>query len=606
MPSSARRLSLPFFILLAALGLLSCGGGSSTPSAPAATHPAVQLSETSLTFWGQVQGSTSPAQTVTLTNSGNGPLGITSVAVSGDFAVSSTCGTTVAASASCSINVTFSPTSGGAATGFVTLADNAASSPQSIALSGTGMAGLVKLSTDKFTNLTSQHATEVEPNVWANGLTMVSAFQVGRFYDGGSSGAGFATSTDGGVTWTRGILPGITNLDPSNPAGIYDRVSDLVVAYDAKHAEWLVVTLPILNAGVVAPNLLVSRSKNGLTWDNPPVTVTVDGDYDKPWLTCDNWPASPFYGNCYMEWDEPPDDSVQMSTSSDGGLTWEPAADISSANGGIGGQPVVEPKGNVVVPIADGFESNILSFMSSDGGATWTSPVTVSPIMDHNLGPPSYTEAGGLRYGPLPSAVVDSSGKIYVVWPDCSFRINCTSNDIVMSTSMDGTTWSPVTRIPIDPVTSGTDHFIPGITVDPATSGGTAHLGLVYYYYPTAACTAATCELDVGFISSPDGGANWTNPTQLAGPMSVTSLPATDIGYMVADYISASYVNGLAFGAFAVANPNAGATYDQAIYANANGLSAQARAHLRSSRGEAAIRHARSNHPVRRTPARVR
>ena len=61
--------------------------------------------------------------------------------------------------------------------------------------------------------------------------------------------------------------------------------------------------------------------------------------------------------------------------------------------------------------------------------------------------------------------------------------------------------------------TSGVDHFIPGLAVDPATSGAGAHLALTYYFYPNAACTAATCELDVGYISSPDGGAHWSAAT---------------------------------------------------------------------------------------------
>src|SRR2546427_12040390 len=56
----------------------------------------------------------------------------------------------------------------------------------------------VLLSTDPYTNPTSQHQTEVEPDTFAFGNTVVSAFQVGRFFDGGASNIGFATSTDGG------------------------------------------------------------------------------------------------------------------------------------------------------------------------------------------------------------------------------------------------------------------------------------------------------------------------------------------------------------------------------------------------------------------------
>ena len=143
---------------------------------------------------------------------------------------------------------------------------------------------------------------------------------------------------------------------------------------------------------------------------------------------------------------------------------------------------------------------------------------------------------------PLPSAETDRRGKVYVVWPDCRFRTGCSANDLVLSTSTDGLTWSAVRRVPIDPVTSGVDHFVPGLGVDPRSAGRSARLGLTYYFYPNAACTTATCQLNVGFVSSTNGGATWTRPTQLAGPMRLTWLPLTTQGYMFGDYISTSIV----------------------------------------------------------------
>src|ERR687888_494122 len=49
--------------------------------------------------------------------------------------------------------------------------------------------------------------------------------------------------------------------------------------------------------------------------------------------------------------------------------------------------------------------------------------------------------------------------------------------------------------------------------------GAGAHLGLAYYFYPQADCDVSTCQLDVGFVSSPNGVATWSGATQLAGPM---------------------------------------------------------------------------------------
>ena len=82
-----------------------------------------------------------------------------------------------------------------------------------------------------------------------------------------------------------------------------------------------------------------------------------------------------------------------------------------------------------------------------------------------------------------------------MVWSDCRFRKGCASNDIVMSSSTNGTTWSAVTRIPIDATTTTVDHFLPGIGIDPATSGSTAHMTIVYYYYP---CQLQREHLPVG------------------------------------------------------------------------------------------------------------
>jgi hypothetical protein len=107
-------------------------------------NPQASLSASSLSFATQKVGTTSASKTVMLTNTGNTPLTLGTLTVSGNFALVSGSGTTcsnnvtVAAGASCSINVTFKPTAKGNNTGSVKITDNALSSPQSISLSGTG------------------------------------------------------------------------------------------------------------------------------------------------------------------------------------------------------------------------------------------------------------------------------------------------------------------------------------------------------------------------------------------------------------------------------------------------------------------------------------
>jgi len=437
---------------------------------------------------------------------------------------------------------------------------------------------LTLVSTDPYTIAPGQHATEVEPHMLANGSTMVAAFQTGRISPGGATDIGWATSTDGGKTWSHGFLPGLTTGEGSGP---YDAASDPVVAYDAKHGVWMIASLPLSSTQQV-PAVVVSRSTDGMTWQSPVSVDPTAPSSDKNWIACDSWPSSPYYGNCYVEWDDPSsNDEILMSTSTDGGLTWGAPIPTPSLIDGIGGQPLVQPSGNVVVPI-ETFVGNsagtMSAFVSSTGGGTWANPVTVSNIQFH-------ADAGGIRSGPLPSAAVDGAGTVWVIWEDCRFRAGCSTNDMVYSTSADGVNWSAVTRVPIDGVSSTVDHFIPGIGIDPTTSGAAAHVGLHYYYYPQSSCDVSTCQLFVGFISSANGGSTWSDPAQMAGPMQLSWLPQSQNGLMVGDYIATVFTSSVPHGIFAVAQANSGSTFNEAMY-TAQGLTIAAAGHQRSSKGD--------------------
>jgi hypothetical protein len=271
-----------------------------------------------------------------------------------------------------------------------------------------------------------------------------------------------------------------------------------------------------------------------------------------------------------------------MSTSSDGGQTWGFPISTADSAQGIGGQPLVQPNGTVVVPIETVVvNSNIAwmsAFSSNDGGLSWTASVPIASIQFHG-------DAGGIRSGPLPSAAVDGAGTVWTVWQDCRFRSNCSTNDLVYSTSTDGVTWGPVTRIPIDDTSSTVDHFIPGIGIDPATSGASAHIALHYYYYSQSNCTGKSCRLYVGYISSANGGSTWNTPSALTGPMLVSWLPNSQNGLMVGDYIATAFTNGVPHGVFAVASPISGTTFSEAIYTG-QGLSVKALGRQLSSAGD--------------------
>jgi hypothetical protein len=417
-----------------------------------------------------------------------------------------------------------------------------------------------QVSNDPYIDAQAQHQTQVGPDTFQSGNTIVAAFQSGRVFGGGSSNIGFATSTDGGSTWTRGFLPGITGN--GSPRGSYGQASLPSVTFDAKHNVWLISSLGLTSS---TSDVLTSRSTDGgLTWGNP--IVTASGDLDKNWIVCDNISASQFYGNCYTQYDVLPFNDVRMRRSTDGGLTWGPSTGTSDGATGAGGQPLARNNGTVMVPYFDTGSGAIRSFRSVDGGASWRATVLVSSISHHS-------PAGGLREDPLPSAEIDGPGTAYVVWADCRFRTNCSSNDIVLAKSTSETTWSAVTRIPIDPVTSSVDHFTPGIAVDKASGGGAARIGVTYYYYPTANCSSATCQLNVGFISSTNGGASWSAPVQIAGPMPISWFPNTSAGRMFGDYISTSIqAGGKAFPVVPVASAPTSGTFHVSMMVPTGGL----------------------------------
>ena len=422
--------------------------------------------------------------------------------------------------------------------------------------------GVTQISSDPYPASSAPaaaHATEVEPDTFAWGSTLVTAFQTGRVFNGGSSDIGFATSRNGGASWTHGFLPATTTA--STPAGPFFAASDASVAYDARDGVWMVSWLGLHESGGGTVDVMASRSTDGLHW-SAPVTIAASGTfYDKNWTVCDNNASSPHYGNCYTEFDNAGSrDLEQMSTSADGGLTWGAAKPTADSLHGLGGQPVVQPSGRVIVPF-EALGGQLRAFSSDDGGATWNASVLVSAISSHRV--------PGLRTSPLPTAEINRDGTVYVAWQDSRFE-NGTANDIVLSTSTDGANWSAVTRIPVEPVGSNTDHFIPGLAVDRSSSGSHTLLALTYYYDTNPDCSGSTCQIQAGFTSSTDNGATWTAPVTLSGPMQLGWLAPTNQGVMVGDYISTSFLAGQqrVIGVFAAASaPAADGTLNEPMFA---------------------------------------
>jgi hypothetical protein len=396
----------------------------------------------------------------------------------------------------------------------------------------------------------AQHSSIAEPDSFAWGNTIVAAFQSGRFRDGGAVNTGWATSRDGGRTWRSGVLPSLTRA--AVPAGRWPRASDPVVAYDAVHRTWLIASLA-LDADAAA--VVVSRSADGLRWSTPVTVIEAPSRpnlvLDKEWIVCDNGAASPHRGSCYVTYSDFRTLRLEFQASRDGGLTWsgQVASPDNAGRASIIGrwapapQPVVQPDGDLIVPYYD--ENRVAAIRSADGGRSFSPSVTVAAT--------AFQPTPGLRAPPLPSAEVDAAGTIYVAWPDCGSP--CRSNTIVVSSSVDGIAWSAPGRLALGG--RGRHHVLPGLAADPARPG---RLALVYY-----TSTAATF-LDVGFVTSGDGGRRWSASRRLNAQTIRYSWAAQAGGVMVGDYFSTSFVGATAVPVFVLAAPPA-ARLNQPLFA---------------------------------------
>jgi RTX calcium-binding nonapeptide repeat (4 copies)/BNR/Asp-box repeat len=405
----------------------------------------------------------------------------------------------------------------------------------------------------------AQHETQVEPDSYSFGSTIVTVFQSGRFLDGGAANIGFATSRNGGRTWRSGVLPGLSFF--STPPGRSFAVSDPVIAYDATHRWWLAASLD-------ADGVLISRSRDGLTW-NLPVSggTSAAGDYDKEWIVCDNWRTSRLRGRCYVTYMNFAEDLIEARRSTDGGRTWSPAVRIDPGETGAivnGLQPVVRPNGDLLlVYSAFGTTSQLANVIaaarSTDGGASFALPVQVAPL--HDIG------SSWLRAPPFASVDTDAEGTVYVAWSDCQ---QC-DDDIVLARSRDGVTWAEPVRIPTGAPESSLDYFLPALAVDPATAGRKARVALLYHLLrPPDLCNPVeVCiSVDVGVVTSSDGGTTWTQPQRLnAVSMPLSWLADTSLGPMLGDYVSVSWVRGRAVPVFSLAMEPAGGLLRQAIFA---------------------------------------
>jgi hypothetical protein len=432
---------------------------------------------------------------------------------------------------------------------------------------------LARAATDATTIPAAQHATIVEPDAFAFGSRIVSTFQVGRYFGGSAGAIGFATSGDAGRTWQSGLLPGITQA--TTPPGPSNAASDPSVAFDVQHGRWLIVTLVNTRS---ESSLFVNGSADGVNWDSPvraiaypPRTGGEGTAVDKEWITCDNFPSSPFFGRCYIAYTDVAhsrpgqEANVAVQSSSDGGITWsQPVlfgvdADIVSP----GVQPVVRRNGELVIVF---FEDGVVrAVRSTDGGATLTTRERVAALRFHRRP----VTQNRLRAFTLPTASVDAAGVVYAAWSDCRFRRSCRADDIVWTRSAGPRRWTAPRRIPLGPLPlRAREYTIPDLAVDPTTRGSRTRLALSYYTLNFANCTESSCVLDFHVATSRSAGSRWTKPRRVNPQrMRLTWIARTATGRMVGDYTGTVFSGSRVVAVHVQARAPSGGSFDEAAYA---------------------------------------
>ena len=307
---------------------------------------------------------------------------------------------------------------------------------------------------------------------------VVSVFQARRYKDGGSAAIGYATSHDGGATWVRGILPGLTRAS----GGAFPRASNPTVAFGpdgSVYAESLLVT-PSQRDCVAASRtaLAVQRSTDGGLTFSAPVLVQDDRAGcgrarnglpfrgaldDKPWLAVDSG-NGPHRGRLYLVWTQLPSQLVERH-SDDNGTHWSALQRIPFPGDATGAVALVGPNGNVTIVLSNGDHHNPTAYAlsSPDGATSWGKPRLIAHL---RAGGPY-----GIRLGPpggFPAAATDSAdGAIYVAWRDDRFRRSTYPHsypDILISVSRDGgSTWSPPRLVNGRAQTSTVQNFMPAV-----------------------------------------------------------------------------------------------------------------------------------------------
>ena len=362
--------------------------------------------------------------------------------------------------------------------------------------------------------------------------------------------SGVYTSSNGGLTWTnRGMLddqaawkasPFLSDGDPvlaygpkpdaAAPSGFsYTKGARLYYATLVAYKDG---SSPYSAAGAPEFNAVTFSDDNGLTWSAPVLSSTKSNPKtfnDKEWITADDDPQSPYFGNVYVSWTSFRSSTatgngnapIFVTRSTNGGLSFgggnqlSPASNNGTNNGRQGSFVITGPDGSVYVAFEQA--SSQVVAISRDGGKSYTRPITLGPVVDID-GP---IPGASFRTNSFPTIADDprhGSSTLYATW----VTKTAAGGRVVVATSTNkGVSWgAPVT---VSTATEGY-AFYQGMDV---SSTGRVDLGYQALrrnpaYTGTASFGTGVSLIDSYYVSKPLGGA-WTAPAKVS---SVSSDPA--------------------------------------------------------------------------------
>ena len=328
-------------------------------------------------------------------------------------------------------------------------------------------------------NLNLGFAYQVEPTMVINSAGKIFVgWKEALTHNGGGQRVGFATSSDGGNTFSTNILMPLAQLahqsDPWLTVTRNDRVYFTRIEYDST---------------ATSGGIAVTNTTDGVTWGT---TYFYD---DAPNFADKESAAHDAAGNLYWVWntDSAARQDLAFTRSDNGGATWTPKV-LVSGPGVLGGIVQVARSGTVLATWWSYASDDVMFDRSFDGGATWGTDIRVNDIPGSAASP--------LPTDPpvLPSMAVAPNGTIYIAYEDYrNARPGGTPNgnmDIFFARSEDGgTTWSPGVRLNDD--TTRARQWMPDLALDP--------FGGIHVAWEDD----RTGAHNIYYTNSTDGGTTW-------------------------------------------------------------------------------------------------